>query len=316
MLGPDISYIIPTLNEEENLPNSLSNIIKCTPDSLRYEIVVADNGSTDATTAIAHAYQSKLLVNNEVTVGGLRNRAVKMSTGRVLIFLDADVSLTEEWKQNILETYQSLISSTRQITGSKCGIPEKAGWIEQIWFKPLLRKTVNYINSGHLIITREFFNEVGGFDETLDSGEDYAFSQAAKGLNAKIVNNPRLKVVHEGYPKTLLQFVKREIWHGVGEGKALRTILTSNVALVSILFAILHGIVLVNVLLLNNEKLINIGLGGLIAATCFSSAIFKHRVVMLPNVVVVTFLYYIFFSCRFIACIPFLNTRVITDHHR
>ncbi len=311
----DISFIIPTYNEAKNIANTLNNIIKYTPSEFRYEIIVADNGSRDDTRDIVEEYNISLVFNDLVTVGGLRNLAVRRAKGHILIFIDADVLLTEEWKKHIHKAVQSLKRDPLQITGSKCGMPDDSGWLENFWFKPLIERKVKYINSGHLITTRELFDRINGFDESLETGEDYAFSQAAKALNAKIVNNPELLVWHKGYPKTLGQFMKREIWHGVGEGKTLRTIKTSNVAMISILFAGLHGVFMVGILVMGNLT-VSIGGGGLIYGLCLFSAIYKHRVKTIPTMMIVSFLYYIYFACRFLACVPFLNLWLTAKHHR
>ena len=181
-----------------------------------------------------------MLVDDKATVGGLRNRAAQKAMGDVLIFLDADILLTEAWGRHIVGVYHGLMEDVWQVTGSRCGISGTAGWIERFWFRPLLDKKVKYINSGHLITTPELFRHLGGFDERLESGEDYAFGKSAADAKATITNNPLLAVIHEGYPKTLREFIKREIWHGRGECKSIRTIKTSNVAIAAILFMGLH----------------------------------------------------------------------------
>ena len=305
MKQPALSFIIPALNEEKLLPHVLSSIKNYVPKSLPYEIIVADNGSQDNTVRIARSHAVEVLIDEAATVGGLRNLAAGKAKGDVLVFLDADILLTEGWGEQIEEVYRGLIVDPWQITGSKCGIPEHAGWIEQYWFKPIVEKkadaNINYINSGHLITTPELFRHLGGFNVKLESGEDYAFGRSAEAANARIINNPLLAVIHEGYPKTLCQFIKREVWHGRGDCKSIRTIRSSNVAIASIVFLGLH-VVAISGLLTN----LNFGVAAalLIVTTCIVFAIYKHDVRAVKNLIVVSTLYYIYFISRFLSCIP------------
>lgn len=302
-----LSFIIPAYNEETHLPKVLESIISHVPSSLPFEIIVADNGSDDSTVKIARDHHAKVLVDNTANVGRLRNLAAKASNGRVLVFLDADILLTETWGHNIYKVYQSLISDTKQITGSTCGIPAQASWIERFWFKPLTQKKPNYINSGHLIIAREFFDCINGFDERLETGEDYALSQSALSANATITNNPLLTVIHEGYPKTLLQFIRREIWHGKGDCKSVCTIVHSKVSIMSITFAGIHFFSITSFLYFSNNFAGIFGLL-LIFGICTSAAQYKHGTTSLSSIVVVSILYYFYFASRFLSCVSVVTT--------
>lgn len=298
----DLSFIIPAYNEEESLPKLLDSISMHVPASLIYEVIVADNGSADTTIRIAKKYKAVVIVDETATVARLRNLAAKQAKGHVIVCLDADIVLTEEWGRNIEGVYQSLVDNPWQVTGSRCGITVQPGWIERIWYVPLLKKQVNYINSGHLITSLELFNHVGGFDESLESGEDYAFSQSAISVDAEIINNYSLAVVHEGYPKTLLQFIRREIWHGCGDCTSLSRIKSSKVTVVSLLFTSLHIASLLSVLIFSNWGL---GLTGLlmISGICVFSAVYKHGSTSIRNLMVVSSLYYFYFVSRFLSCI-------------
>lgn len=307
MDSPELSFIIPALNEERALPQLLQSIQDFVPESLRYEILVADNGSEDETVDKAHEYGATVFVDDSLTVAGLRNLAAGNAKGKVYVFLDADICLTSQWGDNIMQAYEGLLSHPAQITGSRCGLPLEISWIERYWFQPLMDKTNKYINSGHLITTPELFWKIGGFDESMISGEDYAFGVAASNVGAEIINNPSLSVIHEGYPKTLLQFIKREIWHGVGESRSFRTIKTSSVAVASILFFILHLIMLYG--FMYNKAVFYLS-ALIILSSCAYLAVTRHRTSNMRSLLIVAFLYYVYLLSRFVACIPVVNTRI------
>src|SRR5918992_4511982 len=87
-LGPKISIIIPTKNEEEKLPLLLKSIESQTYSNI--EVIVADSMSTDRTEQIARKFAAKVV---KVPVGSLGNSsstAAKQSSGSIIIRCDAD----------------------------------------------------------------------------------------------------------------------------------------------------------------------------------------------------------------------------------
>lgn len=86
------AVIIPTLNEAQSLAGTLASI----GPSNRVEVIVADGGSTDATTSIAAAHGARV-----ITVTGGRsaqmNAAVEASDARLLVFVHADTRLPRGW---------------------------------------------------------------------------------------------------------------------------------------------------------------------------------------------------------------------------
>lgn len=234
-----LSFVIPARNEAEHIGAVIESIHRFAGPSSR-EIIVVDNGSTDDTPALARAHGAEVLSFPGVTVAELRNQGVARSHGEVLVFLDGDVLLTEGWRDALPGVLDDLRVHPDTVTGSRCGISQQHNWIELTWFKPLLTEQPNYINSGHLITTRQLFQRVSGFDARLETGEDSDFSQRARALGARIVNNPALEVIHEGYPKTLGRFIRREMWHGRGNFQSLRQLGKSKIAPMTILFLALH----------------------------------------------------------------------------
>ena len=304
-----LSFIIPAYNEELFLPQVLESISLYVPEALSYEIIVADNGSSDKTVSIAQDQGVDVIIDVNATVGRLRNLAVKRSQGKVLVFLDADISLTKSWEMNISDVYQSIIDKPNIITGSRCGIPLKASWIEEIWFRPLISKPGKYINSGHLITSSELFDRIGGFDITLETGEDYAFGQSAKRINADIINTPSLAVVHKGYPKTIYQFMRREMWHGRGDCASFQRLFASKVALASVFFIFLHVLAVTGSMVdLDMVSTLSVLL---IFIMCIGPSILKHETRTLKNLVVVSLLYYLYFFSRFLSCFSFLSVRSV-----
>ena len=96
-----LSFIIPAYNEENNISNTIDMIKKYVPDEISYEIILVDHGSKDNTSDIAREKGCKVLIKDHGTIAGLRNYGAENAQGDILIFIDADVHLTNQWQKNI-----------------------------------------------------------------------------------------------------------------------------------------------------------------------------------------------------------------------
>jgi GT2 family glycosyltransferase len=274
-----------------------------------YEIIVVDHGSSDKTQEVAEGMGAKVVVQHGGTVAAARNSGANHAAGSVLVFLDADVILTPEWRMNIERVLRALAENPMVVHGSWVGVGRPPSLIERLWFQPLERQAHSHVNSGHMIVSPALFRRLCGFDERLETGEDYDFSQRALAHGGKICNNPALAVVHEGYPKTLSGFFKRELWHGRGDWLSPVVALRSRVVLLAM--AVL-GLSLAAVA----AAILGCGWPAFLAAAgacgiCFVAAWKKFRPAPLPVLAADTALYYVYFMARAWAWLPPLIHRVL-----
>lgn len=247
---PAISFILPTLNEEHNIGRALHSVARRLQNQYPFEMIVVDHGSKDRTREIAVESGAKVYGQSGGTIGSLRNLGARHASGDILVFLDADVELTAEWAQRFPVTLRLLHENTMLITGSHCNAPENGTWIERYWFRNFAsERNVSHIGTGHLIVSRSTFITVGGFSESLQTGEDYEFCRRVIQGGGKIINDPALEVIHHEYPKSLADFMRREAWHGRGDIQSWKDYRVSKVAIAATFFfalqlGILMGIVI------------------------------------------------------------------------
>ena len=244
-----VDIIIPALNEEKILKKTLPKLVSIIAKNseLEFRTILADNGSSDHSVEIARFFGIEIISHPKATISYLRNIATKNTNGSFLIFIDADIEVTEGWiiaVSNFIKRYDknSLVISGYPYSYSD----DNVCWIVKHWFnnKGASKK---YINSGNIITTRAAFNKLGGFDETIETGEDYDFCSRAKSLGVAIVLDPEFLVYHHGFPSILKQFYYRELWHGMGDCKTLKRYLASMPSVVSATFTItaLTGVMLI-----------------------------------------------------------------------
>ncbi len=208
-----ISIIIPALNEEKNLPVILSLIKQSNfPD---YEIIVADAGSKDKTIEIANSFGCR------VVPGGLpargRNNGAKEAQGDILFFIDADVRF---YPNDFLDKSIGYFKSNNLTVASFHILPHK----NNIYLNPL---TMNLfynlpqealqgffpMGAMGIIVKKETYDKVGGFDEEVSLAEDVHFVQQAAELGrfgiipGVKVYMPLRRFERDGYLSTGLKYL-------------------------------------------------------------------------------------------------------------
>ncbi len=107
----NISVIIPARNEEKNLPNILNDLEHQSLKPL--EVIVVNDGSIDKTEEIAKSFNIKLLCLQDLPDGWIGKswalwNGSKIARGNVFIFLDADVRLTPESIEFLMDKFKKL----------------------------------------------------------------------------------------------------------------------------------------------------------------------------------------------------------------
>jgi glycosyltransferase involved in cell wall biosynthesis len=292
-----ISIVVPAYNEEQYIGGQIASVRRFTPAGVTIEAIVVDNHSTDRTVAIAKEAGADKVLSVHGTVAAMRNEGARHARAEVLIFMDADVYPTAEWCTRIAEVAGAVRDEPMLLTGSWVGVPDSPSWIEKHWFKALENGQNSHINSGHMIISKTLFDRLGGFDEGLQTGEDFDLSMRAMQAGARIHDDPALRVVHHGFPKTIRTFARRELWHGVGDCRSLRTLAMSKVAMTGVLLLHLQIFGLIASLVSGNWSFLLVSLLFAGAVALLASTI-RYRRASLTSRLVNTYLYYVYFWSR------------------
>lgn len=311
---PDISFIIPAFNEARYLPATLQSIRQHAPPALTYEIIVVDHASTDDTVALARAGGAQVYSQKTATIGALRNLGVRHAGGAVLVFIDADVTLTPAWGAAFPAVLADLLRHERRITGAKCDVPDDCAWISRYWFRDARAQTrPTHLGTGHLITTATLFRAIDGFDEKLETGEDYDFCARARGHGADIVAQPKLRVLHHGVPAGVAAFVRRESWHGRSDWASTAAVLKSKVALLTLAFIALHAGLLLGLAFSRGFALAS---AGAIVALCAVSSLAKYRRSDWRTVGVNIVTFYFYYFGRALSLWKVWRQRNMETHHR
>ena len=170
--GPLVSILIPTLDEARELPHVLDHLAALHG---RWETIVADGGSRDATRQIAddHALRPRVVEHSGGRAAQL-NTAARVATGDVLLFLHADSRLPPD-------AYVSLADAWRrapQVEGGNFALrfDDGRGAFERVLgaVYRLQRRHGLYYGDSSVWVRRATFERLGGFRE-IPIMDDYDF---------------------------------------------------------------------------------------------------------------------------------------------
>jgi cellulose synthase/poly-beta-1,6-N-acetylglucosamine synthase-like glycosyltransferase len=205
-----LSIIIPVRNEQANILNLLNDLNKQIYPFKNFEVIIANDGSTDETENIVLSFQEvaqydlKLLnILNENGASPKKRaiqKSIEISSGELLITTDGDCRVSENWLSSIEAIY--IEKQAKLISSPVTFLDEKTIWntFQIIEFASLIGsgacsmylKKPNMCNGANIAYTREVFEEVGGFagNEHLASGDDeFLMHKIAKIYPEKVVFN-------------------------------------------------------------------------------------------------------------------------------
>jgi len=198
-----VSIIIPCYNAEKTIVRALKSILI---QSYRdYEIILVDDGSTDNTKkAIEYFLQDKdvkyrYIYQENAGPSKARNVGVKNASGEYVAFLDSD----DEWHQDKLKIQMQIIEdkklnflgSTYQYNQFTYKVKRDIK-VEVYSFNSLLIKT--RFSTPGIVMSKEFFISLGGFDNELKYAEDNDLWLRASLVNdLYMITEPKLVRLHK-----------------------------------------------------------------------------------------------------------------------
>lgn len=308
-----LSVVIPCLNEEAFIGQCIRSVQNDLGTNSEVEIVVVDAGSSDQTTVIAESCGVQVVNHPRSTIAAQRNAGVRLSSGEVIAFLDADCTVAEGWVQNGLELFRS-----PEVLGGGCppSVPSQdTTWVQRGWsFLKRKRRpdrmSVRWIPSANVWVRRWVFEQIGGFKEHLETCEDADLGFRISDLGP-MISDPSLRVYHHREPRTLSEFFCKELWHGknsfsgISSGRWTWSELPSLIAPIYFLLG-LGWMIITSVLLVGKHAT----LSDLVLAVVFSLALpfaYTLRAVATKgnarNFIQYILIYTVYFSARSVSMI-------------
>ncbi len=182
MVRQEVAVVVPVYNEPEGIGTTLESLRTQTIDDCR--IIVVDNNSADRTPDVVQSYDDddRITLAHETEIQSsyaARNTGIRNTSAEILAFVDADMTVPEDWLESALSTFQTedadymgcnveLTPPTNPTLAARydhhTGFPIQQ-YLEHQQFAPTCC----------LFVRRNVFEDVGLFDHRLISGGDKEF---------------------------------------------------------------------------------------------------------------------------------------------
>ena len=213
---PMVSIIIPVYNQFNYTYNCLKSIFTNSGVNVKYEIIIANDCSNDLTLQINEIITNIIVITTNENLKFLKNcnNAAKYANGKYILFLNNDTQVQKNWLLPLIELIEKDVKIGA--VGSKLiyenGLLQEAGGIlwndASAWnygrmCDPALPefnyvKEVDYISGAALMIKKEIWDKLGGFDNKFAPAyyEDSDICFSIRKLGYKVMYQPLSVVVH------------------------------------------------------------------------------------------------------------------------
>ncbi|MCX8092677.1 MAG: glycosyltransferase family 2 protein [Candidatus Goldbacteria bacterium] len=182
------SIIIPVHNQVEYTRLCIESIIKNSNDT-DYEIIVINNGSTDATEHYLKEVNVKVIYNKEnIGVAKAWNQGIKISNGSYIFIINNDIVVCKNWIRNLIEFYENNPNTGIVSPAIREG---KLNYDFEMYSSKFINKMKKIKEEGIfaccMVIKKDRFEKVGLFSEEFEIGigEDTDFYLKLKNFGYK-----------------------------------------------------------------------------------------------------------------------------------
>ncbi|MFZ5855753.1 MAG: glycosyltransferase family 2 protein [Chloroflexota bacterium] len=236
---PKVSVIIPCYNEEATIGDTLSAIYGQTFPRAEMEVVISDSMSTDRTRAVIADFQRthtelsvRVVENAARVIPAALNRAIEVAQGGIIVRMDAHSKPYPDYVENCV---RALDEGRGANVGGVWEIqPGASGWvaagIAAAASHPLgagdaayrLRPEAGAVDTVPFGAYRKsLVDEIGAFDESLLSNEDYEFNVRVRRAGKSVWLDPRIRSVY--YARSDFGALARQYWrYGFWKARMLR----------------------------------------------------------------------------------------------
>jgi len=181
-----VSVVVPTYNCGSRLSQALDSVFAQTYPHDRIELIIVDDGSTDDTSERVAQFsartplRTRYVLQQNAGPAAARNHGMRLARGDAIAFLDAD----DWWRPAKLERQLPLLNQSVALVYCDTTFVDAVGrplpdYVRQI---PVHRGDILlplfldfFLLTSSVVLARTVVTEIGGFDESLEVGEDYEF---------------------------------------------------------------------------------------------------------------------------------------------
>lgn len=200
--NPFVSVIIPTFNDTDALLRCLQALHQQTYDA--YEVIVVNNNPLNDLSLQVQPYTKvRLLTEAQPSSYAARNHGIRSARGSVFAFTDADCHPATDWLAKGVEALTSLpfpaaVAGKIQVYCQRQDSPSAVELFDLIYGFPqeTYVERDHYGATANLFAHRQVFEQVGLFDDTLQSGGDFEWGNRAFNVGLVVNYSSEVGIQH------------------------------------------------------------------------------------------------------------------------
>jgi GT2 family glycosyltransferase/LmbE family N-acetylglucosaminyl deacetylase len=217
---PKVSVVVAAHNAAQTLEDCLSSLEKLRyPD---YEVIVVNDGSRDATEAIAGRFPVRCICTPNQGVSAARNVGMRAATGEIVAYLDSDARADPDWLHYLAVTFMK--SDVAGVGGPNI-IPPEDDWVAQCVYRSPGGPTQVMLNDQHaehipgcnMSFRRSALEDIGGFDPRFRmAADDVDICWRLMDAGYQIGFSPSAVVWHHRRP-SVKAYWRQQVGYGISE---------------------------------------------------------------------------------------------------
>ncbi|WP_027184631.1 glycosyltransferase [Desulfovibrio inopinatus] len=208
-----LSVVIPAYNAAATLPDLLEALAKQTVPASDFEVLIVDDGSTDATAEIAHRAGVRVISQQNQGPASARNHGAREAHGKIVVFTDSDCAPDPGWLAAMAAPFDD--PEVMGVQGAyRTEQTALAARFAQLEFEDrydLMRcyPTIDLVATYAAAFPRAIFLRMGGFDTSFPkaNNEDTEFSYRLVAAGYKLVFADGAIVRHL-HPDTVMEYLR------------------------------------------------------------------------------------------------------------
>ena len=218
---PRVSVVVCAYNAADTLHDCLSSMERLNyPD---FEVIVVNDGSRDATGAIARQYSSCRVIDlDHAGLSAARNAGLAAATGDIVAYTDADVRVDPDWLTYLVQPFAS---ADVVAAGGLSPQPPEGSWIAHCVARApggpthvlLDDRTAEHVPGCNLAVRRDALRAIGGFNPIyLRAGDDVDVCWRLQAAGGRIEFAPAALVWHH-HRSSVRAYWRQQVGYGEGE---------------------------------------------------------------------------------------------------
>jgi len=225
---PTVSIVIPVLDRAGELGRCLDSLSRLDYPGEKLQVIVVDDGSRDDSAAVARRMGALVVPSGGVRRGpaAARNAGAAVAAGAILAFIDSDCTASAGWLAELMPLFRD--PKTAAVGGMVEGMcsASPVDRYEAVMSSLSLGSRERFGNTGddtfylpscNLLVRRQAFLSVSGFEASMHVGEDVDLTWRLRDAGWTIAYLPAGNIRHE-HRSTLRSFMSRRFDYGTSEG--------------------------------------------------------------------------------------------------